>query len=435
MATALGRGVVLLLAGLLPTGLEAREASRLPAEQVLSQVRGGQIAEAIETYQAAFDVATPEGLRQLRRIAVEILRVDLHRGDPYEQALVAGVLGREGDSAAVAHLERALRSADPLEQRTAADSLAQLGTPRAMETLRRAYEEDPDNQRLVLFALANTDERAAVPLYVHALGSRDSGLRITGLKRLGELRVLEARAEVRQMLARESHPVVQTYLDFSLAAMGDEASLARLRKRMEDRRVSVRDSAAGLLGVLADPSAAPLLRNALQDRAFLVRATAGASLTRFKDASGLGAVERSLDDPDLGVRIAAASSLARMDYPTGRPLILKALRSVHPGVRAQALRVIGDNQDRPALQVVGQTVLNEPEATVLAQAILTLGRIGDAATVAMLMRLLPESRDVVRHAAAESLIHLTDRLLQQEGAGCASQSLSAQRLDPTFVPS
>jgi HEAT repeat protein len=104
-------------------------------------------------------------------------------------------------------------------------------------------------------------------------------------------------------------------------------------------------------------------------------------------------------------------------------------------VRAQALRVIGDNQDRPALQVVGQAVLNEPEESVLAQAILTLGRIGDADTVAMLISLLPESRDVVRHAAAESLIHLTDRLLQQEGAGCASQSLSAQRLDPPFVPS
>lgn len=408
-------GLVAVLLLLVASGLTAAECGERPEERIRAALRERDFAEAVAGYRHAFDPGTPEGRAALRELSLELLRTDLGGEDPYERNVVAGVLGRRGDARALETLERSLDSLDPLESRTAADALARVGTPEALARLHALYARDRDARRIVLSALATTRDPSALPLYLDALTSPDLGARILGLKQIGELRLTQARAAVDALRRRERHPLAQTYADFSLARLGDPESLERLKDRLHHERPDVRDSAAGLLGGFDDPSVPELLREALADRAPSVRASAGASLTRFHDASGLDAVEASLRHPDLRVRVGALSSLTRMHYGTARPLVRRALRFEDPSVRALALQVVAEHRDASLAAEILRAAREDSETLVRAQAILALGQLGDSRGLDLILATLAEPDEILRHAAAESALELTEAQAESDG--------------------
>jgi HEAT repeat protein len=61
------------------------------------------------------------------------------------------------------------------------------------------------------------------------------------------------------------------------------------------------------------------------------------------------------------------------------------------------------------LEAMGQ----ERDRYVKSQALWALGKIGDVKTVPVVMDLLMEEREEIRHSAAEALVMLSDRLLQK----------------------
>ncbi len=385
-------------------------------ESAVDQAKQGDLLGAVATYKASHDPVAKRGLVALQQLALEVLRLGLRLGDPHERNVVAGILGRRGDSAGIIVLDEALQSNKPMLRRTAADVLGDMATPDAVGLLRRLYHTDSEGKRLALSGLRRTRDRTAHLLYLDAVNSADTRLRTQGAGGLGELRSAVASPVLHTLLKTEKDPIVAVTLAWSLAATGDANGLAYLTAKLSDASEQIRDAAAGLLGSLDDPSIVGLLRTALQsDSSEMVRTTAAASLTHFKDASGLPLVQQALEHMDFRIRLAAAVSFSRMDYETAKPLIMKALQSRDPLTRSNVYQVIGQNRDGSVVSEVIEAVGRERDLYAKVQGLWTIGRIGGAESVPPLLDMLAEEEETVRHASAEALVFIIERLLQQGG--------------------
>lgn len=402
--------ILLVVLLVVPTVAEEVSPVALQAEQ-------GDLLGAVATYREQYDPATPRGLVALRQLAIQVLRLGLRLSDPHERNVVAGVLGRWGDPAALWVLDDAVHAKEPMLRRTAADALGELATPGAVAVLRRLYYTDAEGQRLALSGLRRTGDKTALLCYLDAVASSDPSLQVQGIGGLGELRTPTVLPSLRAFLKKEKNPLVALTIARSLAATGDQAGLAYLKTKLTDKQEQVRDSVAGLLGTLDDPSVAPLLRTVLAtDPSVMVRTTAAASLIHFKDPSGLPLVQEALEDVDFRIRLAASISLSRMDYATAKPLVLKALNSEDPLVRTSAFKVVGENTDRSMTSFVREATGRETDRYVKSQALWTLGQIGSTREIPPLLEVLTEEQEEVRHSSAEALVMISDRLLA-EGAG------------------
>jgi HEAT repeat protein len=409
----------------IPLSLAQREAQSVPTTRlgpatvedistVALQAEEGDLEGAIAAYRKQYDHTTWQGLIALRQLAIQTLRLGLRLGDPHERNVIAAVLGRLGDPAALWVLDEAIHSNEPMLRRTAADALGELATPGAVCVLRRLYESDMESKRLALSGLRRTGDKTAVLFYLDAIASQDAALRAQGIGGLGEARTPTVLPALRKFLKTEKDPLVGLTVAQALAAAGDKEGFAYLKAKLADKQEQVRDSVVGLLGALDDPAVVPLLKAALQaDPSITVRTTAAASLTHFKDASGLPLLEQALMDLDFRVRLGVAMALSRMDYTTAKSLVIKALSSEDPLVRTNALKVVGDNMDVSVAALVTETVSRERDRYVKSQALWTLGKVGDVETVPVILGLLTEEREEVRHSAAEALVLLSDRLLQR----------------------
>jgi HEAT repeat protein len=399
--------ILLVLLIVAPAGAEEVTPVALQAEQ-------GDLVGAVATYREQYNPATTRGLMALRQLAIQVLRLGLRLSDPHERNVVAGVLGRWGDLAALWILDDAVHSKEPMLRRTAADALGELATPGAVAVLRRLYYSDAEGRRLALSGLRRTRDKTALLCYLDAVASSDPSLRVQGIGGLGELRTPTVLPSLRTFLKKEKNPLVALTIARALAAVGDKAGLAYLKAKLTDKQEQVRDSVAGLLGTLDDPSVAPLLRTALAtDPSTMVRTTAAASLLHFKDPSGLPLVQEALNDIDFRIRLAAAISLSRMDYATAKPLVIRALNSEDPLVRTHAFKVVGENTDRSLTTLVMEATGQETDRYVKSQALWTLGQIGSTETIPPLVDMLVDEPEEVRHSSAEALVMISDRLLAE----------------------
>lgn len=399
--------ILFTIVAVVPTAAEEVSPVALQAEE-------GDIEGAVVTYRKQYDPATPRGLIALHQLGIQALRLGLRLGDPNERNVIAEVLGRSGDPAALWVLDEAVHSDEPMLRRTAADALGELATPGAVGVLRRLYYTDTEGKRLALSGLRRTGDKTAVLCYFDAVASPDASLRAQGIGGLGEARTPMVLPALRKFLKTEKDPLVGITVAQALAAVGDKDGFAYLKIKLSDKQEQVRDSVVGLLGALDDPSVVPLLRTALlSDPSVTVRTTAAASLTHFKDASGLPVLHQALEDPDFRVRLGVAIALSRMDYATAKPLVVRALKSEDPLVRTGALKVVGDNDDESVTPMVIDALSQEKDRYVKSQALWTLGKIGDVKTVSLVMDLLAEEREEVRHSAAEALVLMSDRLLEK----------------------
>jgi HEAT repeat protein len=378
------------------------------------QVEDGDLRGAVAAYRKQYDPATPRGIVALRQVAIQALRAGLRNADPHERNVIAAILGRFGDPGALWVLDDAIHSDEPMLRRTAADALGDLATPGAVCILRRLYDSDLESKRLALSALRRTGDKTAIRCYLDAVAHGDESLRAQGLGGLGESRVPDVIPFLRKFLKAEKDPLISITLAHALASVGDADGYAHLNAKLAaDQQEQVRDSVVGLLGALNDDGkVVPLLRKALiADPSITVRTTAAASLAHFRDASGLALLRQALDDVDYRVRLGVAIAFSRMHYETAKPLVIKGLQSEDPLVRTHALKVVGENEDRSLVDTVVEVVSRERDRYVKSQALWTLGKVGDGKTIPLMMDLLTEEREEVRHSAAEGLVLLSDRLL------------------------
>ena len=420
-------GIALLLSALLSLGVRSPSSAEEPSAIAL-QAEQGDLIGAVAAYRQQYDPETAHGLVVLRQLGIQVLRLGLRLSDPHERNVVAGALGRWGDLAALWVLDEAVRSDEPMVRRTAADVLGDLATPGAVCVLRRLYFTDAQGRRLALSGLRRTKDKTALLYYLDAVDSSDSSLRVQGIGGLGELRIPATLPSLRKFLKTETDPLTSMTIARALAASGDNQGFVYLQAKLNDEEEQARDAVAGLLGTLDDPRALPLLQKAFQsDPSVMVRTTAAASLAHFKDPRGLPLLQQALDDVDFRIRLGASIAFSRMDYGTAKPLVIKALSSEDPLVRTNAFKVIGDADDMSVAPLVAEAIGRETDRYVKAQALGTLGRIGDRQMIPLLLDQLTEEREEVRHSSAEALVLISDRLLAERTKESVASSQSVQK--------
>lgn len=232
---------------------------------------------------------------------VDGARRDLRSRSVLLQVRAADALGTVGARQAVPDLIEVLGAGDRAIRLAAARALANLDAPEAVPAILEALSDIGAHAEEVAEALAGFGAPAVAPLRERLRDSPSSGQRRLAAVVLGDLRALEAAADLRAVLS-DSHPGVACAAAHAVARLGDVAAVPTLVEILRGAGdLELREAAADALGAIDDPAAAPALIEALDAPEWPLRDAAARALVALGDA-GLGAIVDALDDiGDRGV--------------------------------------------------------------------------------------------------------------------------------------
>jgi hypothetical protein len=186
--------------------------------------------EEAERLYAAEDIGylnTPEGVPPLlERLGKEPSRAVR---DAIFQALI-----RIDADASIEGSIQLLESEDPQIRNQAVDVLRRKGA-RSLPFLNTVMRDgDKDLRKLVLDALSGVPAGDADPIYEAALCDRDPNVVITAVEDLGRARVARFRRQIEDLLLAGLHPMLVGACLEALADIGDQLSLATIRRRFPE---------------------------------------------------------------------------------------------------------------------------------------------------------------------------------------------------------
>jgi HEAT repeat protein len=317
-------------------------------------------------------------------------------GQPAVRKAVIEALVRHGTRVTALLIEQ-LDAADLETRQAAAVALGRIGDARAVPALVRGLTDDPE---LVIAAAG-------------ALGS------------IGDRRAFEA------LLGLVGHPAaaVRQAVVGALNSLGHPDLEARTLALLDDPDPHVRESAVKIAGYFGYPACADALLERCHDADERVRRAAIEHLPYLDDARVIAALAGAMRADAAGTRAAAARALGQVDPAPALPHLLAALDDPDAWVRYFATRSIGQHAHPEALDAVARLAGEDAAGQVRIAALETIGRIGGAPALALLMPYAEaEDADVARAAlAALGMIGHPDALRLLETASRAPQA--ARRID------
>ncbi|MEU5878087.1 HEAT repeat domain-containing protein [Spirillospora sp. NPDC047279] len=181
--------------------------------------------------------------------------------------------------------------------------------------------------------------------------------------------------------------------------IGDDGVKALLLAARHGRDALVRESAAGLLDVLAE-GAAELYAQGLHDGEVHVRIQAVLGLVALH---AVAEVAEAADDPAREVRVAVAEGLARLAVPAGLPVLEHLLADHDAVVRMASLDAAAELGLPEPLEGRVITAVAHQSWQVRKRAALALGVAGAEVAVQPLLHALRDRIVDVRRAAVQSL--------------------------------
>ncbi len=237
------------------------------------------------------------------------------------------------------------------------------GLPSAMvaELLPSLFDEsDPE----VLLALAQVTlklhPRGAGKRVAHWLGHRDVRLRAAALEVLQALPDPEAAPAVARALG-DAKPSVRIGAARALALTGGDVAVSALLGQLDDTDANVRREVIAGLATIVDARAVVPLLGKMQDQQPEIRREAADALGAIGDARAISSLTVALADSDAEVRAAAARALGRLAAS-------------------------------PAIWALQSLAESEAEPNATSAALVALGRIGSADSLAALLHLLSVRR-------------------------------------------
>ncbi|MFM0617439.1 HEAT repeat domain-containing protein [Paraburkholderia nemoris] len=170
----------------------------------------------------------------------------------------------------------------------------------------------------------------------------------------------------------------------------------------DDPAAEVRLEAARLLASWERDEIVEALCGALLDANDEVRAAAAQSLTELKDPASGTVLRRWVDRPEPFVRAAALRALRELRFADAFGPALHALADATPGVRLEAVAVLGWLKDPRALPPLAALATGDPETDVKRAAVGALGfalATHEVATGALLCALYDHAWQVREEAA------------------------------------
>ena len=294
-----------------------------------------------ERIYAAEDIGylnTPEGVPPL------VERLDKERSRAVRDAIFQALIRIDADASIEGSI-RLLENEDPQIRNQAVDVLRHKGA-RAIPCLSSVSREgDKDMRKLVLDVLSGVQASDVDAIYQAALSDEDPNVVITAVENLGRTRAAQFRRRIEDLLLAGGHPMLVGACLEALAGIGDELSLAAIRRRFPE------------LAALPDFHLVSCLK------AIGALGTAG----EFIEVAGLLAVR----GPNLRPAILGALAAIQQRHPAAahKEDLLPALRAVvddgdPPLCRYQAVRALGFLSSRDDVYSFLISCLSSPERLV-----------------------------------------------------------------------
>lgn len=300
-----------------------------------------------------------------------------------------------------APLVAALSDPAPEIRVAAADALGWSGNREAVEALQKRLQAPGETgavRAAVLTSLGRIGEPSARQAVVEATSHPDSQIREAALwsVALGSLQDSADRAGFLRRLVsdRVMDPLFRSQAVEALAEIKDTAAIDILEGVL-------RDDPRWDIAVLPSSANQQEVMGLRYRQARDVPAWAARALGLLEARRALPLVLKAAEEPrDFFLRFMAVGTLVSWNAPEAYPVFQRRLRDPFPDVRVSALIGIAQAGDKSAVDAVLQT-LSDPQSKVRAQAITTLGELGERRARQPIEALVDEDPDPAVQRAAE----------------------------------
>src|SRR2546426_7076537 len=216
---------------------------------------------------------------------------------------------------------------------------------------------------------------------IAALKDEDWAIREEAAAALGSSR--DTRAVIPLVAAlRDPDRAVRDAAIIALTSIG-EASVPALAGCLADRDLTLQESAASILAVIADARVVDPLIASLDSPDWIVRMHAAKALGRIGDPKSVKPLLPLLQDKVKAVRVEAANGLALLGK-AAVPLLVEALKHHDWLVRLHAVEALGRIKSPESVEPLLRVLFNDRDTAVRGGAARSLGEIGDARAVGFL---------------------------------------------------
>ena len=298
-----------------------------------------EVLRGDDTNSAAFAVSL------LARIAgdtqLEIFQKLATHETPSLRAAAVEALARTQAKRAISQINDALEDTDPTVRAQAAMSVATMYSPRSVELLQKlVFDSNLNVRRNAAQSMSRIDESDLADVIARALDQETDATTVEYLL-----------AALQRNGAISSLPILQRYIEGESSQFREQAvkalrklkipaSVPVFRRLLDDHTPALRRQAIEQLAVLKPDGVVPRLREMLkQDPDEAVRGACAKALGDFGDETSVHLLEEALEDHPL-VRLQAVIALGRLGQASAGPILLSLMRDQLPEVRYQAVRAV-----------------------------------------------------------------------------------------------
>lgn len=260
---------------------------------------------------------------------------------PELRAAAVEALSRTQAKRAISQINAALEDPEPSVRAQAALSVATMYSPRSIELLQKlVFDTNLNVRRNAAQSMSKIDETELSDTIATALKHETDGTTVESL-----LSALQRNG------GASSLPILQRYIEGegtqfreqavkALRKLKIPASVPVFRRLLDDHTPTLRRQSIEQLTVLKCEGVLPNFREMLkQDPDETVRSACAKALGEFGDETSLHLLEEALQDHPI-VRLQAVISLGRMGEASAGPTLLTMLQDQLPEIRYQAVRAL-----------------------------------------------------------------------------------------------
>ena len=353
-----------------------------------------------EIQEICWRAARPGADRERKALCRAIATVLKQAPGPHARTWLLRQLGAVGGPESVPAVASFLADEDPLTQEYARRALENISGPTATRALCDAAGGEPDQDRkaALLDSIGRRHDQATLPVLLDALGSPSPSVRtsaIVALGRTGGNRAAEA------LLNRVSRTgIVDSTLRVALLdcavrfeTANDKAAATRLYRILSSDTQPVQVRIAALLGELRchPENAVPLLETALHDSSVDVQGAAIGAIGDSPEPAILQSLVDGFAECTPEAQALLLRAVARSRLPAARKLARSAAGSRHTGVRLAAIETLGMVGDAQSVNVLVKAAADTEQAELHQTARKSLATIPSEGVNSELQRLVPLS--------------------------------------------
>lgn len=294
--------------------------------------------------------------------------------------------------------EKGASPARPLEALTRPEALTRLGST-----------TDPGELASTLAALVAVGEPVDAKLALGFLKHKDARVRANAVEVVEALAPKDKQVALLAGLASDTDNRVRANVFKALAALGADTVFAGLGTMLDASSVATRASAIYAMRHVRGDRVIELLWKASRDPSEVIRLRVVNALEGNRHPQALEILRKLGNDIDISIAEAAYAALAKLTVadttapPPAPEGPVASLTAVDEQVCLRALKEIDFKKLVEAREAVIQLIGRNPDAVLVAQAVATLGKIGQPADVPLVEGLLRHANDRVRANSAETL--------------------------------